>query len=78
MTSIVNSVGDRDGRRLDDIPIDSIGEVIRRAGTFVRLGLHELAIEHAHHAHHRPMVEAYNNSLFVVLKTAPLEANHAV
>ena len=36
-------------------------------------GLHELAVEDAHRAHQRPKVEAYRNSLFVVLRTAWLE-----
>lgn len=34
------------------------------------LGLHDLAIEDAAKAHQRPKVEAYENSLFVVLRTA--------
>jgi magnesium transporter len=37
-------------------------------------GLHELAIEDAHHAHQRPKIETYSGSLFIVLKTAHLEA----
>jgi magnesium transporter len=41
-------------------------------------GLHELAIEDAHHAHQRPKIEAYSNSLFIVLKTAELEAGQVV
>jgi magnesium transporter len=32
-------------------------------------GLHDLAIEDAHHAHQRPKIEAYGDSLFVVLHT---------
>ncbi len=32
--------------------------------------LHDLAIEDAHHAHQRPKIEAYGDSLFVVLHTA--------
>jgi magnesium transporter len=35
-------------------------------------GLHELAIEDAHQAHQRPKLEFYDNSLFVVLRTARL------
>ncbi len=42
------------------------------------LGLHELAIEDAHHAHQRPKIEAYSGSLFIVLKTAQLEAGQVV
>ena len=33
-------------------------------------GLHDLAVEDAHSAHQRPKIEAYGDSLFVVLKTA--------
>jgi magnesium transporter len=32
-------------------------------------GLHELAVEDAVHAHHRPKLERYDNTLFLVLKT---------
>lgn len=35
-------------------------------------GLHELAIEDAHHAHQRPKIEAYGDSLFIALHTAQL------
>jgi magnesium transporter len=35
-----------------------------------QLGLHDLAIEDAVHAHQRPKLELYENSLFVVLRTA--------
>ncbi|CAD5365964.1 Magnesium transport protein CorA [Rubrivivax sp. A210] len=41
-------------------------------------GLHELAIEDAHHAHQRPKIEAYSNSLFIVLKTVQLDKGQAV
>ena len=86
MSAIVDSVVYRDGKRIRDIAIDAIGEVMQQAGTLVWLGmhepddsqllriqhvfgLHELAIEDAHHAHQRPKIEAYSNSLFIVLKT---------
>jgi magnesium transporter len=95
MTSLVDSVVYRDGKRIGDVPIADIGEAIKQAGTFVWLGLHEpddaalrkiqlafglheLAIEDAHHAHQRPKIEAYSNSLFIVLKTAQLQASHVV
>lgn len=35
-------------------------------------GLHDLAIEDAHHAHQRPKLEVYDDSLFVVMRTARL------
>ena len=41
-------------------------------------GLHELAIEDAHHAHQRPKIEVYSGSLFIVLKTAHLERAQVV
>ena len=33
-------------------------------------GLHDLAVEDAHHAHQRPKLETYGDSLFVVIRTA--------
>ena len=39
-----------------------------------RFNLHELAIEDAHRAHQRPKLEVYDESLFVVLRTAQLVA----
>jgi magnesium transporter len=33
-------------------------------------GLHDLAVEDAHHAHQRPKIEVYGDSLFLVLHTA--------
>jgi magnesium transporter len=93
MTSLVDSGFYRDGKRIGDLPIADIGEAIKRAGTFVwlglhepddatlrviqqALGLHELAIEDAHCAHQRPKIESYGDSLFIVLKTAQLQARH--
>jgi magnesium transporter len=38
-------------------------------------GLHELAIEDAHHGHQRPKIEEYGDSLFVVLNTVELAAD---
>ena len=37
-------------------------------------GLHDLAIEDAQHAHQRPKIEAYGDSLFVVAHTAQAAA----
>jgi magnesium transporter len=95
MTSLVDSVVYRNGKRIGDIPVADIGDAIKQTGTFVWLGLHEpddaalrniqqtfalheLAIEDAHHAHQRPKIEAYSNSVFIVLKTAQLQARHVV
>ena len=41
--------------------LDRVGEIF---------GLHELALEDAHHAHQRPKLEDYDESYFVVLRTA--------
>ncbi len=38
-----------------------------------RFGLHDLAVEDAQSAHQRPKLEAYDESLFVVLRTAQLK-----
>jgi magnesium transporter len=46
-------------------PTEQEFESVRR-----EFGLHELAIEDAIHAHQRPKLELYGDSLFVVLKTA--------
>lgn len=35
-------------------------------------GLHELAVEDAHGAHQRPKIEAYGDSLFIVVQTAQI------
>ena len=41
-------------------------------------GLHDLSIEDAHHAHQRPKIEAYSDSIFIVLKTAQLDQGRVV
>lgn len=41
MTTIVNSVAYRHGKRLADIPLVDISEIVPQPGTFVWLGLHE-------------------------------------
>jgi len=95
MTSSVNTVVYREGKRLGDSSSDDIRALVKQPGTFVWLGLHEpdeaqlreiqtefglheLAIEDAHQAHQRPKIEAYSNSLFIVLKTAQLQARKVV
>ena len=76
-----------DGKRIGDITLDEISDVLERPDTFVwvglvepdealleklqeEFGLHDLAIEDAHNAHQRPKIEAYGESLFIVLHTA--------
>jgi magnesium transporter len=39
-----------------------------------RFGLHDLAVEDAHRAHQRPKLEIYGDSIFIVLRTAQLQA----
>lgn len=85
---VVNCVAyTADGRRLPDITIEQISDVLKMPDTFVWVGLHEpdeellvklqeefglhdLAIEDAHHAHQRPKIEVYGDSLFIALHTA--------
>lgn len=51
-------------------PDEALLDQIQRA-----FGLHDLAIEDAHHAHQRPKVEIYGDSLFIVLRTAQLHTD---
>jgi len=39
-------------------------------------GLHDLAVEDAHHAHQRPKIETYGQSLFIALHTAQTVDSH--
>jgi len=43
-----------------------------------RFSLHELAIEDAHLAHQRPKLEQYGDSIFVVLRTGQMNAQHHI
>ena len=78
---------DTKGRRLPELTLDQISDVLTKSDTFVWVGLHEpdepmleklqeefglhdLAIEDAHNAHQRSKIEAYGDSLFIVLHTA--------
>jgi magnesium transporter len=77
------------GRRIGDVALDNIRDVLARNDAFIwiglyepdedllrvvqrEFGLHDLAIEDAHRAHQRPKLEQYEDSLFVVLRTAQL------
>ncbi|RPI53408.1 MAG: magnesium/cobalt transporter CorA [Acidobacteria bacterium] len=88
--SVIASAAYADGRRIGDVALDDISDVIGRPDTFVWIGLyepnepllrkiqeefrlHDLAIEDALSAHQRPKVERYDNSIFVVLRTAQIE-----
>ncbi|MBD8873108.1 magnesium and cobalt transport protein CorA [Rhodanobacter sp. DHB23] len=91
---VVNCVAYRStGRRIGDVDIDAISEVLEEPDTFVWVGLHEpdetlllklqeefnlhdLAIEDAQAAHQRTKIEAYGDSLFIVVQTAQLTGGH--
>src|SRR6478609_1295496 len=77
-----------DGRKVRDISLDEISQFLAQdAFVWVGLhepdeplleklqeefGLHDLAIEDAHNAHQRPKIEAYGDSLFIVVHTAQM------
>jgi magnesium transporter len=91
---VVNCVAYRnDGKRIGDISLDTISDVLKEPDTFVWVGLHEpdeklllklqeefdlhdLAIEDAQQAHQRTKIEAYGDSLFIVVQTAQLVGGH--
>lgn len=75
------------GKRLHDLTLDAISDVLKEPDTFIWLGLHEpdealllkiqeefglhdLAIEDAQHAHQRPKIEVYDDTLFIVVHTS--------
>ncbi len=89
MGAIVNCVAYRGGKRLGEVSLEDISEVLKTPDTFVWLGLyepdlallrqaqlefglHDLAVEDALNAHQRPKLEAYGDSVFIVLNTAQL------
>ena len=86
---IINCAAYSNGRRVADVPLHLVHEVLKEPGQFVwialhepseeilsqvqqEFGLHDLAVEDAHHAHQRPKIELYGDSLFVVLRTAQM------
>ncbi|WP_168649032.1 magnesium/cobalt transporter CorA [Dyella sp. SG609] len=92
---VVNCVAynTRDGKRIGDVTLDAISDVLKQPDTFVWVGLHEpdeslllklqeefdlhdLAIEDAQAAHQRTKIEAYGESLFIVVQTAQLVNGH--
>jgi magnesium transporter len=88
MSGVVNCVAYAHGRRVADVPLPEISDVLKQdPHSFIWIGLHEpdeallhqvqaefglhdLAIEDALVAHQRPKLERYDDSLFVVLRTA--------
>ena len=54
---------------LKDTTAEELGEMQRQ------FGLHELAVEDAHHGHQRPKIDEYGDSLFAVLHTIEPEGD---
>jgi magnesium transporter len=54
-------------------PSEEVLEQVQR-----EFGLHDLAVEDAHNAHQRPKVEMYEDSIFVVLRTAQINKEHHI
>jgi magnesium transporter len=93
MKEIVNCAAYAGGRRVADVKLSDVHEVLKEDNQFVWIGLHEpsedvlsqvqkefglhdLAVEDAHLAHQRPKVELYNDTIFVVLRTAQINQEH--
>ncbi len=89
MEAVINCAAYSKGRRVSNIPISEVSEILKQSDRFVWIGLHEpseellqqvqqefglhdLAIEDAHRAHQRPKLETYEDSLFIVLRTAQM------
>ena len=86
--SVVNCAAYAAGRRLGPVPLERAGDALRPGqfvwvGLYEpgadllevvqgQFGLHDLAVEDARTAHQRPKLERYEDSLFVVLRTAQL------
>ncbi|CAN5557395.1 magnesium and cobalt transport protein CorA [soil metagenome] len=95
MNEIVNCIAYAEGRRVAEVPLPQVHDVLRTEGQFVWIGLHEpseellgkvqvefglhdLAVEDAHNAHQRPKVEMYDNTLFLVMRTAQVNAERHI
>jgi magnesium transporter len=89
-SAVVNCAAYCEGRRVANVDIASIGEVLKQPDRFIWIGLHEpdaellsqlqkdfdlhdLAIEDTHRAHQRPKIEAYGDTLFIVLRTVHMK-----
>jgi magnesium transporter len=95
MKEIVNCIAYADGRRVAEVALDEVHEMLKIEGQFVwiglhkpseellarvqvEFGLHDLAVEDAHNAHQRPKVEMYDNTLFLVMRTAQMNETHHI
>jgi magnesium transporter len=89
MGAVINCAAYSEGRRIANVKISDIGNLLNQTDKFVWIGLHEpdeglmaeaqqefglhdLAVEDAHRAHQRPKIEAYGDTLFIVLRTAQM------
>ena len=95
MKEIVNCIAYAEGRRVAEVALDEVHEMLKIEGQFVWIGLHkpseellarvqvefnlhDLAVEDAHNAHQRPKVEMYDNTLFLVMRTAQMNETHHI
>lgn len=95
MKEIINCAAYSNGRRIADVALNEVHNVLMETNRFVWIGLHEpseevlyrvqaefglhdLAVEDARKAHQRPKVEIYDDSLFVVLRTAQMSRSHHI
>jgi magnesium transporter len=95
MKEIINCAAYAEGKRIADVSLSDVHDVLKKENQFVWIGLHEpseevlsrvqqefklheLAVEDAHMAHQRPKVEQYADSIFVVLRTAQMNAEHHI
>ncbi len=95
MNEIVNCAAYKNGRRVSDVALDKVHELLKDTDQFVWIGLnepteeilqkvqeefnlHDLAIEDAHMAHQRPKIELYGDSIFVVIRTAHMNADRHI
>jgi magnesium transporter len=91
MNEVVNCAAYSKGRRVANVELEDISQVLNKPDHFVWIGLHEpseellgkvqeefclhdLAVEDAHNAHQRPKIESYGDNLFIVLRTAQMNA----
>lgn len=92
---IINCAAYSGGRRVADVELQRVHEVLKEPDQFVwialhepseevllqvqqEFGLHDLAVEDAHHAHQRPKIELYGDTVFVVMRTARINAERKI
>jgi magnesium transporter len=95
MTEVVNCAAYSKGRRVANVELKDVSNVLHTDDHFVWIGLHEpgesilnevqqqfclhdLAVEDAHNAHQRPKIESYDDTLFIVLRTAQINEKHHI